>query len=198
VPTFPSSCPLFVFSLSRGHPSSANLTCFLQISITSVGATQNVNPETSAPYSSGGFSNYFDTPSYQTAAKKAYLAKLGRDHAGRFNATGRGYPDVAAVGTNFEVVWKGSVTSAYGTSCSTPVFASVISLLNDRLIGAGKPVLGFLNPFLYSTGASALKDITTGSNPGCNTNGFPAEVGWDPVTGLGTPNWDKLFAAVGL
>jgi len=54
-------------------------------------------------------------------------------------------------------------------------------LLNDRLIGAGKSVLGFLNPFLYSTGASALNDITTGSNPGCNTNGFPVAAGWDPV-----------------
>jgi subtilase family serine protease len=73
------------------------------------------------------------------------------------------------------------MTWVYGTSCSTPVFASVISLLNDRLIGAGKPVLGFLNPFLYSTGASALHDITTGSNLGCNTSGFPAEDGWDPV-----------------
>jgi hypothetical protein len=39
-------------------------------------------------------------------------------------------------------------------------FASVVSLLNDRLIGAGKSVLGFLNPFLYSTSADALNDIT--------------------------------------
>jgi len=71
-------------------------------------------------------------------------------------------------------------------------------LLNDRLIAAGKSPLGFLNPFLYSTGASALNDITTGDNPGCNTNGFPADTGWDPVTGLGTPNFPALFTAVGL
>ena len=50
-----------------------------------------------------------------------------------------------------------------GTSASSPVFASVIALLNDRLIAAGKPALGFSNPFLYSAqGQAALNDITTG------------------------------------
>ncbi|KAI0294269.1 family S53 protease [Multifurca ochricompacta] len=176
VPTFPSGCPF----------------------MTSVGATQNVNPETSASFSSGGFSNYFGTPSYQTAAKSAYLSTLGSTNAGKFNTSGRGFPDVAAAGVNFEIMWKGSAVLVDGTSCSSPTFASIVSLLNDRLIAAGKPVLGFLNPFLYSTGASALNDITTGSNPGCSTNGFPATTGWDPVTGLGTPNWTKLLTAVGL
>jgi len=150
--------------------------------VTSVGATQDFNPETSAPFSSGGFSNYFDTPSYQTAAKATYLAELGSTHAGRFNTSGRGFPDVAAAGTNLEIVRSGYVNTVEGTSCSTPVFASVVSLLNDRLIAADKPVLGFLNPFLYSTGASALNDITTGSNPGCDTSGFLAKAGWDPVS----------------
>ena len=31
-------------------------------------------------------------------------------------------------------------------------------------------------------GAAAHNDITTGSNPGCGTNGFPATTGWDPVS----------------
>ncbi|KAJ3999557.1 hypothetical protein F5050DRAFT_1804868 [Lentinula boryana] len=43
----------------------------------------------------------------------------------------------------------------------------------------------------------AFFDITTGSNPGCETPGFSAEVGWDPVTGLGTPNFAALLAAAG-
>ncbi|KAI0261766.1 subtilisin-like protein [Gloeopeniophorella convolvens] len=176
VPTFPSGCPF----------------------LTSVGATQNVNPETAADFSSGGFSNYFATPSYQVSAKSAYLSKLGRTNSGKFNTTGRGFPDIAAAGNAVEIILEGSEEPVQGTSCASPIFASVISLLNDRLIAAGKPVLGFLNPFLYSTGASALNDITSGSNPGCNTNGFPATAGWDPVTGLGSPNWTKLLAAVGL
>ncbi|KAI0046357.1 family S53 protease [Auriscalpium vulgare] len=177
IPTFPSGCPF----------------------MTSVGATQNVNPETAASFSSGGFSNYFVTPSYQTAAKDAFIAKLGGTNSGKFNTSGRGFPDVAAIGTDVMIVSGGQTGPVDGTSCSSPIFASVVSLLNDRLIGAGKPVLGFLNPFLYSTaGKAALNDITSGSNPGCNTNGFTATAGWDPVTGLGTPNYVKLLTAVGL
>lgn len=174
-------CPSF--SPSLVYPRSHNSDfLFRKQSVTSVGATQNVNPETSAPFSSGGFSNYFPTPSYQTAAKAAYLDKLGNTYEGRFNVSGRGFPDVAAAGTNFEIVWEGGLGTVDGTSCSSPVFASVVSLLNGLLIAAGKPVLGFLNPFLYSTGAGALNDITIGSNPGCNTSGFPATAGWDPVS----------------
>ncbi|KAI0066328.1 subtilisin-like protein [Artomyces pyxidatus] len=176
VPTFPSGCPY----------------------MTSVGATQNVNPEVAASFSSGGFSNYFGTPSYQTAAKAAFISQLGRTNSGKFNTSGRGFPDVAALGTDLKIVNAGKTTSVDGTSCASPIFASVVALLNDQLIGAGKSPLGFLNPFLYSTGASALNDITSGDNPGCNTNGFSAVKGWDPVTGLGTPNFAALLTAVGL
>ncbi|KAI0081293.1 subtilisin-like protein [Panus rudis PR-1116 ss-1] len=176
LPTFPSGCPF----------------------MTSVGATTSV-PETSATFSSGGFSNVFTRPSYQSAAVTAYLNKLGNTNSGKFNRNGRAFPDVAAVGDNVEIVFQQQFGLVAGTSCSSPIFASVISLINDRLAAAGKPSLGFLNPFLYSTAASAgaFNDITTGSNPGCNTNGFPATTGWDPVTGLGTPNFAKLAAAAG-
>jgi len=45
-------------------------------------------------------------------------------------------------------------------------------MLNDARISAGKTPLGFLNPFLYSAGYTALNDITMGNNPGCGTEGF--------------------------
>jgi tripeptidyl-peptidase I len=48
-----------------------------------------------------------------------------------------------------------------GTSCSSPIFASVIALLNNELLNAGKPVLGFLNPWAYAN-PQAFNDITTG------------------------------------
>ena len=35
---------------------------------------------------------------------------------------------------------------------------------------------------------TGFNDITSGSNPGCGTNGFFATEGWDPVTGWGSPN----------
>jgi tripeptidyl-peptidase-1 len=177
VPTFPSGCPF----------------------MTSVGATTGNPTETAATFSAGGFSNYFGTPSYQSAAVSSYLTGLGTTNAGKFNTSGRGYPDVSAQGEDVQIVVDGKTESVAGTSCASPIFASVIALLNDQLIAAGKTRLGFLNPFLYSAvGQAALNDITTGDNPGCNTNGFPAKVGWDPVTGLGTPNFAKLLAAVGL
>ncbi|KAI0064302.1 family S53 protease [Artomyces pyxidatus] len=176
VPTFPSGCPY----------------------LTSVGATTGVNPETAASLSAGGFSNYFGVPDWQSDAVSGYLDQLGDTNSGLYNASGRGYPDVAALGQSVEIVYQGKTTGVDGTSCASPMFASVVALLNDKLIAAGQSPLGFLNPFLYSTGASALNDITDGNNPGCNTDGFSATEGWDPVTGLGSPNFAALLEAVGL
>ena len=143
-------------------------------SMTSVGATRNVNQEISAPFSSGGFSNTFPR-------RRTKPPLLGGTYEGRFNASGRGFPHVATAGVDCTIVLEGKEGLASGTSCSSPIFASVVLLLNDRLIASRKPVLGFLSPILYSTGAGALNNITTGSNPGCHTNGFPAMAGWDPV-----------------
>ena len=61
----------------------------------------------------------------------------------------------------------------------------------------GKP-LGFLNPWLYSH-QSALVDIPGGANAGCgvfSTDGFGGAEGWDPVTGLGYPDFAALLAAL--
>lgn len=150
-------------------------------SITTVGATNGDSPETAATLSAGGFSNYFGIPSYQSSAVSSYLQTLGRTDSGKYNASGRGYPDVSAAGVAFNVIKNGKDELLDGTSCASPTFASVVALVNDKLISAGQAPLGFLNPFLYSN-PSALNDITSGDNPGCNTNGFPAASGWDPVS----------------
>ncbi|KAJ7898518.1 family S53 protease [Mycena olivaceomarginata] len=166
--------------------------------ITSVGSTGGVT-EVGSSFSSGGFSNYFSTPDYQTGDVAAYVASLGTTYAGKYNGSGRGFPDVSAQGENFEIAWDNQFGTVDGTSCSTPTFASIVALLNDELVAAGRPVLGFLNPFLYSPGGrAALNDVTSGTNPGCGTNGFSASAGWDPITGLGTPNYAALRTALGL
>ncbi|KAJ7064080.1 family S53 protease-like protein [Mycena amicta] len=184
----PADCVQFVPTSPGGCPF-----------ITSVGGSTGLPPQTAASLSSGGFSNHFATPNYQLGAVTAYLESIGDQYAGLYNASGRGFPDVAAQAESVEIAWMNGFWLVHGTSCSSPIFASMIALLNDRLIAAGKPVLGFLNPFLYSpAGRAAFTDITTGNNPGCGTDGFEASTGWDPITGLGTPNFDRLLAAVGL
>jgi tripeptidyl-peptidase-1 len=72
--------------------------------------------------------------------------------------------------------------------------------VNDALISAGKPPLGFLNPWLYKGGGKAFTDITSGSALGCGVAGFEARKGWDAVSGWGTPvcdlfNKDSVIAA---
>jgi tripeptidyl-peptidase-1 len=147
--------------------------------------------------SSGGFSNVFPIPDWQASAVAGYLSTLGNTNAGLFNASGRGFPDVAAYGRNAQIISGGEQIPVDGTSVSSPVFAAVIALVNAELLALGKPVLGFLNPWLYAN-PGALNDIATGNNLGCGTNGFPAVAGWDPVTGLGTPNFSSLIKALGL
>ncbi len=109
-----------------------------------------------------------------------------------YNPNGRGYPDIAAQGYHFATIWNGSLLPLDGTSASTPAAAAVISLVNDALLAQGKPVLGFLNPWLYAGGWKAFTDITIGSSAGCGTDGFPAKEGWDAVTGFGTPFLPKI------
>ncbi|KAJ6584337.1 family S53 protease-like protein [Mycena capillaripes] len=167
--------------------------------VTTVGATWGINPETAISFTGGGFSNIFPAPWFQSAAISGYLATLSSDFSGVFNRSGRGYPDVALQGNNFEVVISNDTFGVSGTSASAPTFASIIALINDRLLAAGKPVLGFLNPFLYSSAGSTFTDITVGHNSGftCpeNSTAFDAAQGWDPLSGFGTPNFDALLAA---
>ncbi len=68
-----------------------------------------------------------------------------------------------------------------------------MTLINDARLAIGKKPIGFINPAIYSDKfKSALHDIVGGNNPGCGTDGFTAVKDWDPVTGVGTPDFVKL------
>jgi len=158
--------------------------------------------------SGGGFSTFWAQPSYQAAAVQNFLStSQALPPAGQFNATGRGYPDVALLGHNYIITVAGSQEIVSGTSCSAPVFAGLVTLINSQRLTAGKAALGFLNPALYQTYASnpaVFNDITSGTNncpaaqgtPTCCQYGFTAQAGWDPVTGLGSVNFVNLKAAL--
>lgn len=160
--------------------------------------------------SGGGFSNVFGVPSYQRDAVDGYFNQVERTlpfsgyhqfvangnfstvAGGLYHHGGRAYPDVAAVGDRQVVYSNGSWWLVGGTSLSAPVFAAVLTLVNEKRIEAGKGPIGFIHPIIYKH-PEAFNDITIGSNPGCNSTGFPTAKGWDPVTGLGSPNFPVLM-----
>ncbi|KAF8264977.1 subtilisin-like protein [Lactarius quietus] len=176
-PTFPSSCPW----------------------VTSVGGasfTTDVKDEVAAGLSSGGFSSHFLRQEYQDILVPEFLEKLGSEYAGLYDAAGRGIPDISSQALEIVIIQGGVPYVVDGTSASlrpnVQIAASIISLLNDHQLANGRKPLGFLNPWLYDQGIKGLNDITSGTNPGCKTEGFSATVGWDPVTGLGTPRFVEL------
>ena len=79
-----------------------------------------------------------------------------------------------------------------GTSAVAPQWAALVALLNQKL---GKPV-GYLNAALYSIPPAALNDITTGNNDDSNLGYYSAQAGWDPCTGLGSPNGTAILNAL--
>ncbi|KAJ0409226.1 hypothetical protein P43SY_006723 [Pythium insidiosum] len=145
--------------------------------------------------SGGGFSAIFEQPPYQRDAVRSYLLSQRKDTAGMFNARGRAYPDISALGHAFPVHENGKVFPTDGTSVSTPVVASMVALLNRQRLDRGQSVLGFLNPLLYKLQTvcpHVFNDITEGdlrcgspSKPCCK-RGFTAEPGWDAASGVGT------------
>ncbi|KAH9059184.1 subtilisin-like protein [Lactarius vividus] len=159
-PDFPATCPY----------------------LTSVGGTTRDSPEVAAFLSGGGFSNYFERPPYQANAVPPFLQTLGDKYQGYYHPGGRGIPDISVQALHVHVYYKGEPGVGSGTSAAAPIAAGIISLLNDYSISTGKGPLGFLNGWLYGHGLPGLNDIIYGSNPGCNTDGFTAIAGWDPVS----------------
>jgi tripeptidyl-peptidase-1 len=160
----------------------------------------------------GGFGMYSceDVPKWQQKETEHYL-KNTKLPSSPFNKTGRGYPDIALVGHNCAVYSGGSPQTVDGTSCSTPIWGSLLALLNKYQVSKGRPRVGFFNPMMYEINRlnpKAFNDVTTGHNCGTENAScddfdvcFVANTGWDPVTGLGQPNiteimntMDKLFS----
>lgn len=177
--------------------------------VTAVGATQGgiiggdeivCSSDTGGQITTGGgFSTQSDMPDYQAEAVKAYLASTEGGASVPGYANGRGYPDIAMAGFNYDVVIGGQPYPVSGTSASSPVVAGFASLVNAKLAASGGSSLGFINPTLYKAGSSSFNDITSGNNKCCAstvccTEGFSATTGWDPLTGLGSVDYLKFEA----
>merc|ERR1712072_308179 len=182
--------------------------------VTAVGATRFVgqkagNEEMATDQfgSGGGFSSMFpQSPDakWQSDDVANYLKVVPKGSPfppeGSFPPTGRATPDVSALGEGYQVLQSGRTSAVGGTSASAPAFAGIVSLLNEQRLNKGGKPLGFLNPFLYQN-PDAFTDVTKGTNAigrmtGPIPYGFNCTKGWDPATGIGTPKFDKLLAAL--
>ncbi len=168
----------------------------------------------------GGFSNIYPSPDYQSAAVSAYFGDHDPGYqsyntsdgvipetGGIYNRAGRGYPDLAAIGDNTAYIIQGGPTTTGGTSESAPLVAAIFTRINEERIANGKKPLGFVNHAIYQH-PEIFNDITEGNQSlggpngdgqpsACGNNGFSAVPGWDPVTGLGTPNYEKALQVLG-
>jgi subtilase family serine protease len=149
------------------------------------------NPGLFFQASGGGFSSLFPRPGYQDGVPGT--------------RTTRGVPDVSADAnphTGMAIVLSDgttpTVSGSGGTSASAPIWAALIALADQY---AGRH-LGFVNPAIYQIAASpsyhqAFHDVTAGNNtaqfPPATTTGYQAAPGWDPVTGLGSPDAQVLI-----
>ena len=146
--------------------------------------------------SGGGFSHVFATPSYQDSlpAGSTAIGSMRGVPDVAFQASSRTGPLVYATGGS-----AGGWFIVGGTSCSSPQFAGLVAIADQMAGGHG---LGQINPTLYKLASGPnygtyFYDVTTGNNQADpSIPGYPATTGWDPVTGLGTPNAANLVPAL--
>lgn len=116
------------------------------------------------------------------------------------STTLRNGPDVAANANNTFYVCANQTTCTAneygGTSFAAPMWAAYAALANEQAVANGKPLLGFINPAIYSIGVSSnydtnFHDITSGQS-----GIYSAVVGYDLVTGWGSMNGTALINAL--
>ncbi|TVY44097.1 Tripeptidyl-peptidase [Lachnellula occidentalis] len=202
--TFPATCPYVTSVGGTQLPANAS-TLDTEVAWESILKQDNQNGTSSSISkllsSGGGFSNVFAAPAYQCNAVESYF-QLEKSRlmniSSRFNldvngVPPRGFPDVALNANAYSTVVDGKPDIIDGTSASAPTFASIIANINGGRLKRGKKPVGFLNPVLYAN-PQMLNDVVSGVNYDCvRQPSFHAAVGWDPVTGLGTPDFDRML-----
>ncbi len=104
----------------------------------------------------------------------------------------RDVPDVsltAAGHVGYLIVQGGNLLSIAGTSASSPSFAGLMALVNQKTAarqGNANPIFYGLATKQSTGGAAVFHDTTTGNNSVPGVTGFTAGVGYDLATGLGS------------
>jgi kumamolisin len=145
----------------------------------------------------GGVSAVFQRPAWQSA--------ITIQSVNPGSIVGRVVPDVAANAdwnaSPYLLVVDGASQPNGGTSAATPLWASLVALINAR-----RPVgqrAGYLTPVLYqagkngaTVGANGCTDVATGDNSTDPLGGYQAGNGYDAVSGWGVPNGTALLEAL--
>jgi kumamolisin len=142
----------------------------------------------------GGVSDVNARPTWQSAITVQSV------NPGSIN--GRVIPDVAANAdwdaSPYLLVLDGQSGPNGGTSAATPLWASLITLIN----AAKGSRVGYLTPVLYQAsgsstiGAAGCTDVVSGDNNTAKADGYNAGPGYDACSGWGTPNGKNLAAAL--
>ncbi len=146
----------------------------------------------------GGISQYTPTPSYQNSAVPDMGSPAHRSVSDvTFNAD-------PTTGQYIAVLAPGATTagwlSAGGTSLATPQWAGIIAVADALRAQAAQATLGDPHAKIYGIAsqaasyASAFYDITHGADGSCA--GCFAGIGYDPPSGIGTPNVTSLLTAL--
>ncbi len=162
-------------------------------------------PDGSMFWTSGGGFDWIETcPAWQHDLVQSYLALA--DHlppSKMYNASNRASPDLVSVGHNWYLYAGGAAMAVDGTSMSSPILAAALTYVNQARLNAGRPGLGFANPWLYMAAESCPDCFIKIKPPGyggctetmCCPVGFhSANTRWDAITGLGFPIISKLIA----
>ncbi len=165
--------------------------------------------------SGGGFSHVFAKPAFQntlpdgstTIGTMRGVPDIGLQASSRTGMlvyiTNPGYTGIAC-SLNPTILCSKGWYVVGGTSSSSPQWAGLIAIANqlNQQKHPGAPNLGYINPALYAIASNSAKyasdffDVTLGKNQNPavpSVPGYPATPGWDPVTGLGTPNAANLI-----
>ncbi len=151
----------------------------------------------------GGVSEVFPLPTWQSQV--GIMIPSANDP----KKTGRVIPDVSGLAaywggisgnkSDWLIYEDSKIALEGGTSAVTPLFASLIVLINEQRKKEGKENLGWINERLYKLSSEnhLFNDITNGNNkPTTEYPGYEASSGFDACSGWGTPIGCRLAKAL--
>ncbi|MGA2211431.1 MAG: IPT/TIG domain-containing protein [Acidimicrobiales bacterium] len=160
----------------------------------------------------GGISQVWPMPAWQAAATTPGIVNsysTGSLCGAPAGTDCREVPDVTASADELHgdtIYYGGGWMTIGGTSASAPKWAALLALTNNYCATLHLGPVGFASPALYQIAsnpvsyAEAFNDITVGTNDvlGAHDGAYPATVGFDLASGLGSPRATGENGAPGL